>query len=122
IAVALFGETELALRLPSACAALALMAATNWVGRELFDERTGRWGAIMFATIPATFALSSIGTFDMVFSAFLFGGVGILLVSAVRGRQRLQYAGFALLALAVMTKGPVAVLLVALFLGVAALC
>lgn len=122
VAVHLFGETEFALRLPSACAAVALFAATRWVGVALFDEEVGEWGALMFATIPATFALGSVGIFDMVFCAFLFGGVGTLLMSAVRARPRLQYVGFPLIALAVMTKGPVAILLVGLFVGLVALC
>src|SRR5438128_736782 len=107
LAVSLIGETELALRLPSACAAVALFAVTRWVGGALLGQKAGDWGALMFATIPATFVLGSIGVLDMVFTAFLFGGIGILMVSAVQRRYRLQYAGFGLLALAVLTKGPV---------------
>jgi 4-amino-4-deoxy-L-arabinose transferase-like glycosyltransferase len=115
LSVSLFGETEFALRMPSACAAVALIAITRWVGASLFRKDVGEWGALMFATIPATFALGNIGLFDMVFATFLFGGVGVLLVSAHHRRFRLQYVGFALLALAVLTKGPVAILLVGLF-------
>jgi len=117
--VALLGESELAARLPSAIAALALFAITRWVGIALLGVEAGEWGAIMFATIPATFALSSIGLFDMVFSTFLFGALGCLLVAATRQRPRLEFAGYALLTLAVMTKGPVALLLVGLFCGTA---
>ena len=36
-------------------------AIDRWVGTALFGARVGEWGAIMFATIPATFALASIG-------------------------------------------------------------
>ncbi|HWK30773.1 MAG TPA: glycosyltransferase family 39 protein, partial [Terriglobales bacterium] len=122
LAVRLFGDTEFALRMPSACAAVALFAVTRWVGAALFDEEVGEWGALMFATIPATFALGSIGVFDMVFCAFLFGGVGTLLVSAMRARRRLQYVGFTLVALAVLTKGPVALVLVGLFVGLVVRC
>jgi len=67
------GETEFAVRLPSAIAAIALFAVTRRLGILLFGELAGEWGAIMFATIPATFALSSIGLLDMVFTTFLFG-------------------------------------------------
>jgi 4-amino-4-deoxy-L-arabinose transferase-like glycosyltransferase len=115
LSVSLFGETEFALRMPSACAAIALFAITRWVGASLFREEVGEWGAFMFGTIPATFALGNIGLFDMVFATFLFGGVGVLLVSAEHRRFRLQYAGYVLIALAVLTKGPVAVFLVGLF-------
>ena len=117
--VALLGESEFAARLPSALAALALFAVTRWVGAVLFGAEVGYWGAIMFATIPATFALSSIALFDMVFTAFLFGAVGCLLVGAQEQDRRIEYAGYGLLTLAVMTKGPVALLLTGAFLSAA---
>ena len=75
LSMTLFGETEFAGRLPSALAAIALFIATRRLGKTLFSKEVGEWGAIMFATIPATFALSSIGLFDMVYTAFLFGGL-----------------------------------------------
>src|SRR6185295_13775637 len=95
--VLVLGETEFAARLPSALAALALFGLTRWVGAVFFGARVGEWGAIMFATIPATFALSSIALFDMVFTAFLFGGLGCLLVAAEARRPRVEHAGYALL-------------------------
>ena len=122
LAVRLMGETEFAIRLPSALAALGLFWTTRWVGVLLFGETVGEWGGLMFATIPITFALASVGLFDMVFACFLFGAVACLLAAMLRNRLRLQYLGYALLTLAVMTKGPVALLLVCLWLGVAALC
>jgi len=120
--VSLLGETEFAARIPSAIAALALFAVTRWVGIALLGVEAGEWGAIMFATIPATFALSSIGLFDMVFTAFLFGAIGCLLVAAKEQRPRVEQLGYVLLTLAVMTKGPVALLLVAAFCGAAWMC
>ena len=78
----LFGESELAARLPSAVSALVLFGLTRWVGTALFGAAVGEWGAVMFATIPATFALASIGLLDMVYTTFLFGAVGCLLVAA----------------------------------------
>ena len=117
--VMLLGESEFSARLPSAVAALALFAITRWLGAVLFGAEVGYWGAIMFATVPATFALSSIALFDMVFATFLFGAVACLLVAAERGQRRIEYAGYALLTLAVMTKGPVALVLAGLFLGAA---
>ena len=114
--VMLLGESEFSARLPSALAALALFAITRWLGAVLFGAEVGYWGAIMFATIPATFALSSIALFDMVFATFLFGAVACLLVAAERQNRRIEYGGYALLTLAVMTKGPVALLLIGAFL------
>lgn len=76
LSMTLLGQTEFAVRLPSALAAIALFAITRRFGILLFGEVVGEWGAIMFATIPATFALSSIGLLDMVFTTFLFGAFG----------------------------------------------
>jgi 4-amino-4-deoxy-L-arabinose transferase-like glycosyltransferase len=117
--VLLLGETEFAARLPTAFAALGLIAITRWVGAVLFSAQTGTLGAIMFATIPATFALANIAIFDMVFALFLFGAVGCLLVAAKQPSARIEVCGYGLLTLAVMTKGPVALLLVALLLAAA---
>jgi len=121
LSVAALGESELANRLPNALCALCLMAIVRWVGGQLFDRKTGEWAALMFATIPATFALARVALFDMLFATCLFGGVSCLVVGALRERPRLQLPGFALIALAIMTKGPVALILVTLF-AVAAFC
>ncbi len=114
--VILLGETEFAARLPSAIAALVLFAVTRWAGAALLGAEAGSLGVVMFATIPATFALASIALFDMVFACFLFGGLGCLLVAAIRGGERVEVCGYALLTLAVMTKGPVALVLVFLWI------
>ena len=117
LCMVLFGQNEFAARLPSALAAIALVASTRALGIALFGAEVGEWGAVMLATIPATFALSSIGLFDMVLAAFLFGAVGCLMIAARDERPQLEKLGYVLLAFAVMTKGPVALILVALFLG-----
>lgn len=114
VSVWLLGETEFAARLPSALSAIGLFAITRWVGTALFTAEVGSLGAVMFATIPATFALSSVAIFDMVFALFLFGAVACLMVAAKRASTRTEICGYALLTLAVMTKGPVALVLVAL--------
>ena len=115
LSVTALGESEFANRLPNALSALCLIAIVRWVGAQLFDRQIGRWAALMFATIPATFALARVALFDMLFATCLFGGVACLVVGALRGRPRLQYPGFALIALGVMTKGPVALIIVTLF-------
>jgi 4-amino-4-deoxy-L-arabinose transferase-like glycosyltransferase len=115
----LLGETEFAARLPAAVAGLGLMAMTRWIGRALFSAEVGTLGAVMFAVIPATYALSSIAVFDMLFGLFLFGAVGCLVVAAKTSSGRLELAAYALLTLAIMTKGPVALVLVGLLLAAA---
>ncbi len=115
LAIAVLGETEAAMRLPSAIGALALFWLTWWTGARLFDDRVGNRGWLMLATTPLTFLLGSIGVFDMVFTAFLFGAIALAIISALKNRPRLQYVSYVLLSLAVMTKGPVALILAGLF-------
>jgi 4-amino-4-deoxy-L-arabinose transferase-like glycosyltransferase len=122
LAIAMLGETETAMRLPSALAAIALFWVTGWAGAQLFDERVGVRGWLMLATLPLTFMLGSIGVFDMVFTAFLFGAIAFALVAALRGRPRLQWVSYVLLSLAVMTKGPVALVLAGTFFLAGLVC
>jgi 4-amino-4-deoxy-L-arabinose transferase-like glycosyltransferase len=122
LAVAALGETETAMRLPSAIAAVFLFWMTRWMGAQLFDERVAVRAWLMLATMPLTFLLGSIGVFDMVFTTFLFGAVAFALVAALRDRPRLQYVSYVLLSLAVMTKGPVALVLAGLFFLVGMFC
>lgn len=122
LAIAVLGETETAMRVPSAVAAVALFWVTRWTGAQLFDDSVGVRAWLMLATVPLTFMLASIGVFDMVFTACLFGAVAFALVAALRNRARLQYVSYVLLSFAVMTKGPVALVLAGLFFLVGLAC
>ena len=122
LAITVLGETKTAMRLPSAIAGVSLFWITNWTGKQLFDARIAGRGSLMLATLPLTFMLGSIGVFDMVFTAFLFGAIAFALVAVLRDRPRLQYVSYVLLSLAVMTKGPVALALAAIFFLVALAC
>jgi 4-amino-4-deoxy-L-arabinose transferase-like glycosyltransferase len=110
--MALFGENELAARLPTAIAAIALLGITYWLGKRLFGAATGERAALMLVLTPLTFALARFGYFDMIFTAFLFGGIALLIVSAMENRRALQIPAFILLSLAAQIKGPVAFILV----------
>ena len=103
---ALFGENEFAARLPTAIAALALIWTTYWLGKRLFGGQTAERAAVMFAMTPLTFALARFAYFDMIFTAFLFGSIALLIVSAMEQRRWLQIPAFLLLSLAAQIKGP----------------
>ena len=111
VSFSLFGATEFAARLVPALSAMALLLVVAWFGRHLFNRDVGRNAALMFAVLPATFALSSYAILDMSFTVFLFGGCALVTVSALEERPRLQWGGYVLLALAVLTKGPLALVL-----------
>jgi 4-amino-4-deoxy-L-arabinose transferase-like glycosyltransferase len=110
----LWGATELAARSVPAISAGLLVLVVGWFGTRLFNRDVGRTGALMFAVLPATFALSSYAIVDMTFTLFLFGGCAFVTESALHDRPRLQYVGYALLVAAVLTKGPLALVLAGL--------
>src|SRR5438477_4908877 len=113
---ALAGATELAARIVPALSAVLIVATIVWFGRRLFTRDVGRNGALMFAVLPATFALSSYAILDMTFTMFLFGGAAMVTIAALRERPVLQYPGYVFLAAAVLTKGPLALVLCGLAL------
>jgi 4-amino-4-deoxy-L-arabinose transferase-like glycosyltransferase len=108
------GPTELAARLVPALSAVALLLTIWWVGRALFDVNVGRVAALMFLVLPATFALTRYAILDMTFTLFLFASAGCITVAALQARPRLQYLGYVLLGLAILTKGPLALVLAGL--------
>jgi 4-amino-4-deoxy-L-arabinose transferase-like glycosyltransferase len=122
IPMAVAGPTELAARLIPALAALALVGVTAWVGSALLSADVGIVAALLLATSPAVFALARYAILDAVFTTFVFGGAGLVSVAAVGRRPRLQWSGYVLIALAVLTKGPVALVLCGLAFGVTILC
>ena len=65
------------------------------------------------------FGLARYAILDTIFTALLFGGVGLVAVAALRDRPRLQYPGYCWLPAAVMIKGPLALVLCGLTMGLA---
>ena len=117
--VLLLGETEFAARLPTALVGHRALCDHALGGRRALRRRSRHRSApIMFATIPATFALGE--------HRDLRHGVRAVPVrrrrlpagrGASESSARIELCGYGLLTLAVMTKGPVALVLVALFVG-----
>ena len=107
----LLGPTELAARLVPAFAALALILITAWLGTALVSFEVGLVAALVLAASPAVFALARYAILDTLFTAFLFGGASLVTVAALKDRPRLQWGGYVLIALAVLTKGPLAIAL-----------
>jgi hypothetical protein len=114
---ALGAMTEFSLRLPSALAAIALALLTCQAGSRWFDPSTGLWSGFLLLIFPQ-FALQAIGYRpDMLFSLFI--GLGLFLYAYGSGdsiRWGLRAAGFASLGFAMLTKGPLGLLLPGLVL------
>jgi len=112
--MSLLGPTELSARLVPALAALALILVTWWLGKTLVSTNAGFIAAVLLTISPGVFALSRYAILDTVFAAWLFGGVSLVTVAALKDRPTLQYPGYVAIAFAVLTKGPLALALCAI--------
>jgi 4-amino-4-deoxy-L-arabinose transferase-like glycosyltransferase len=117
VPMALAGANEFAARLTPALASLALIAVTAWLGFTLLSAEVALVAALLLATNPAVFALSRYAILDSLFTLFLFVGAALVSVSALHRRPRLQWYGYVSIALAVLVKGPLALVLCALPFG-----
>lgn len=120
-AMTAFGATEFAARLVPALAALTLILTTVWFGSTNASTSVGMTAGLLLAVSPGVFALARYAILDTLFTAFLFGGAALLSVSALRDRPRLQWPGYICIALAVLTKGPLALVLCGLTLLLASI-
>ena len=77
------GRNELGARLVPALAALALVLITGWLGATLISVEAGLVAALLLAMNPGVFALARYAILDTLFTALLFGGVGLLAVAAL---------------------------------------
>jgi 4-amino-4-deoxy-L-arabinose transferase-like glycosyltransferase len=112
------GVTAFSLRLPCALAAIALALATCLAGSRWFGARAGLWAGFTLLTFTQ-FWFNAVGYRpDMLFALFI--GLGLLLYASAFGDGRPTWwpriAAFGLLGLAVLTKGPLGVLLPGLVL------
>ncbi len=109
-----FGFNAAAARLPSALSALAGVFLAYALGRALWGPLAGVLGALVLATSAGYVALGRILTLDITFAFFLNLAIGLGYLALSRERPKLWPWVYLALALAVLTKGPVAVLLTGL--------
>jgi len=118
-AMVIAGPTEAAARFVPAAAALVLILVTAWFGSTVASADVGIVGGLLLLVSPGVFALSRYAILDTIFTLFTFGGAAMLAVAALRDRPRLQWSGYALIALGVATKGPLALVLCGLTMVIA---
>ena len=117
----IFGVNEWAARLPAALAALGGVYVAYWLGRALWGERQGFWGAMILATCWGYVIMARLLTLDMVLSFFLTLALALGYLAMSRSREKLWPWAYLALALAVLIKGPVALVLAGLIWGLWAL-
>ena len=120
----LLGENEMAARWPAVLAALLMTGFTGLVGARLFGRRCGRLAMIIMATSPLAFAYGRAATMDALVAAFITGASGLFVLSnlGIAGPSAVP-AAWALMAIAVLAKGPIGFVLplgVAVVAGLAA--
>jgi 4-amino-4-deoxy-L-arabinose transferase-like glycosyltransferase len=119
-----FGQTEGAARLVPALSALLAIAVTWRLGRRMFGERAGLIGAVILATSLMFAFLARALVIDMLFTALVLSALALWWCGrSERGwRAWCCDAGFWIaLALAILAKGPVALVLAGGTIGVYAL-
>ena len=114
ISFKVFGFSAAAARLPSALSALAGLFVAYGLGRVFWGQLPGILGALVLATCAGYVALGRIITLDMTFTFFCNLAIGLGYLALSRERPGLWLWAYGALALAVLTKGPVAVVLAGL--------
>ncbi len=104
----IFGENEFATRLPVALGVLATMVLSWKWTRRAFGDRAGAYAALFVATSVGFFLFTRIFIPEVLLSLFIALSL-YLFLSALETKQVWRwYAGYTVLALAVLTKGLVA--------------
>ncbi|MCX5893961.1 MAG: glycosyltransferase family 39 protein, partial [Deltaproteobacteria bacterium] len=111
------GYTELAARLPSAVSAVGGLFLAYGLGRVMWGPAAAFLGATVLATCSGYVALGRILTLDMTFSFLVNLGIGLGYLALRQEQSRLWPWAYGVLALAVLTKGPVALILAGLIWG-----
>ncbi len=111
----IFGVNEMAARFPNTLAGILTMVVLFLTGSRFFNQRFGLYWAIAYASSLLPFLYFKSGLIDPWFNLLIFSGVVSFIVYDQQGRKVkwLVVSAF-LIGLAVLTKGPVALLLVLL--------
>lgn len=114
ISFKIFGVNEAAARLPSAVFGAIGIAAVYFLGGLLFNKRTGLLAAAMLATCVEYVILARACVTDMTLSSLMLLGALFFFYGHLKGKRYAYYLSAVFFALAVLTKGPIAVMLPAL--------
>ncbi len=117
--MSLFGEREFAVRLVPAVLGVAGMLVAWWLATLASDRRLAAPAACVLATTPCYFAVARAPIVDMLFGVTFAGALTAWLASRSPRRGAVGWAVLAgaFLGLAILAKGPVALVLAAGVLG-----
>lgn len=119
ISMSVFGMNEFAARLPNALIGVVTLQVLLYIGRTLRNTQFALWWAVAYAAsfLPHFYFRS--GIIDPLFNTFIFCGIWFLYRWYVNSStlRNVIYAGICT-GLAILTKGPVGLLIPSLVLGV----
>jgi 4-amino-4-deoxy-L-arabinose transferase-like glycosyltransferase len=109
--MSIFGVNEFAARLPNALVGVATLLLLFYFGKRYFNERFGFWWVLVYAGSILPFTYFKSGIIDPIFNLFIFLGV-MQLVAIANGEtgSRCYALSGLFIGLAVLTKGPVGLL------------
>ena len=107
------GDTPFGARLVSSIAGAGTCLVVLGLGRRMLGERAGFLSALMLASAPIMVIESKLATTDAALTFFLVGAQACLWELHQRASRRVALGFWALLALAMLTKGPVGPALIA---------
>lgn len=117
-----FGVNEFASRLPNAIFGIFTLLLVYTIGKKIYDRKMGLlWAGVFLGSFLPHFFFKS-GIMDPVFNFFIFLGYSLIafaIYSQESAKKLFLYAGAgAATGLAILTKGPVALLVTVIALGV----
>jgi len=103
------GETTLAALLPSILSGLLLLYVTFLLGRELYDEETGLFSMWVCATYLLFLLVSQVVRMDILFTLLITTALYLIIrrLNLDADDPKGLYGGYLLIGLALITKGPV---------------
>jgi 4-amino-4-deoxy-L-arabinose transferase-like glycosyltransferase len=105
----IFGVNEFSTRLPMVLSILMLGLLAFWWGRRAFGERSGIYAALFVYTCAGIFLFTRILIPEVLLSLLIAGSLYFFLTALEPGATAWRwYAGYALIALGVLTKGLIA--------------
>lgn len=111
--MSIFGTNEFAARFPNALASFFTFIIIYFIGKKFKNEQFGKYAAILYAVslLPAAYFKS--GIIDPIFNLFIFSSIAVFYLFLQDGKWKwVLFAGF-INGLAILTKGPVGLILAA---------
>lgn len=119
ISMKTFGINEFAARLPNALAGIATLLSLFYIGKKVKNEKLAMWWVIVYCITWLPHFYFKTGIIDPIFNLFIFLAFFQIYALKINAQKTLHILLSGLfIGLAVLTKGPVAILVSALSFGV----